>query len=290
MDGWGMHGARRGGPFRFKRNGEFLSRTLRWVICSIYRLLLIVLLVVPAPGVAEDEAIARIFSERGVDGTMVLSSLRSSRTFVHNDFRAGRRFSVASTFKIFNTLIALEEHAIAGADEVLRWDGRRYDFPDWNRDQTLESAFRVSCVWCFQQLARRVGAQKYRQYVRQAVYGELREPFEETTFWLDGSLQISAVEQLEFLKKLYRRELPFSASSYDVLARVMEVDSGPHFAMRAKTGWATRMTPQIGWYVGYVETTEDVWFFAMNLDIRDERDLPLRQRLTGEALQAKGVL
>lgn len=290
MDGLGIHGTRRGGLCRFKRNSEFTSRALRWDIRAIYRFLLIVLLVVPAQGFAEEEAIAQIFSERGVDGTMVLSSLRSGRTFVHNDSRAGRRFSAASTFKIFNTLIALEEHAVAGTDDVLRWDGHRYDFPDWNRDQTLESAFRVSCVWCFQQLARRVGAHKYRQYVRQAAYGELREPFEETTFWLDGSLQISAVEQLEFLKKLYRRELPFSASSYDVLARVMQVDRGLHFTMRAKTGWAMRMTPQVGWYVGYVETTGDVWFFAMNLDIQDERDLPLRQRLTREALQLKGVL
>lgn len=100
---------------------------------------------------------------------------------------------------------------------MLKGDGRTYEFPDWNRDQTLESAFKMSCVWCFQELDRRVGAEKYRNYLRKSAYGELREPFEETTFWLDGSLAISAIEQVEFLKKVYQRSLPFSPSSYETL-------------------------------------------------------------------------
>jgi beta-lactamase class D len=60
--------------------------------------------------------------------------------------------------------------------------------------------------------------------------------------------------------------------------------------MWAKTGWATRVNPQVGWYVGYIETTTDVWFFATNIEVRDEQDLPLRQQLTRDALQAKGVI
>jgi beta-lactamase class D len=110
-----------------------------------------------------------------------------------------------------NTLIAIEEKIISEKDEVLKWDGHIYEIPDWNHDQTLESAFKVSCVWYFQELARRVGAEKYRSYLRKSAYGELREPFDETSFWLDGSLQISAIEQINFLKKVYLRTLPFSA-------------------------------------------------------------------------------
>ncbi|MDZ7267883.1 MAG: OXA-198 family carbapenem-hydrolyzing class D beta-lactamase [candidate division KSB1 bacterium] len=240
--------------------------------------------------VAEDQAIAKLFAQRGIDGTIVISSLYGGQTFIHNDPRANHRFSPASTFKILNTLISLEERAISGKDDVLKWDGRTYDFPDWNRDQTLESAFKVSCVWCFQELARRVGAEKYRNYLRKSAYGELREPFEETTFWLDGSLEISAIEQVEFLKKVYQRSLPFSTSSYETLRQIMLVEQTPAFTLRAKTGWAARVKPQIGWYVGYVETSKDVWFFATNLAVHDEMDLPLRQKLTREALQTKGVI
>ena len=38
-----------------------------------------------------------------------------------------------------------------------------------------------------------------------------------------------------------------------------------------------------------VETSQDVWFFAVNLEIHNENDLPLRLQLTRQALQAKGV-
>ena len=242
------------------------------------------------PASAEDPVLAKLFLQQGIEGTIVISSLRSGNTFIHNDLRANQRFSTASTFKILNTLISLEEKAIASKDDVLKWDGHVYDFPDWNRDQTLETAFKVSCVWCFQALARQVGAEKYRHYVHESAYGALQEPFDETTFWLDGSLQISALEQVSFLKKVYLRTLPFSAMTYEILGHIMRVEKTNGYTLWAKTGWATRAKPQLGWYVGYVETPQDVWFFATNIEVRDPEILPLRQSLTRAALQAKGVI
>lgn len=255
------------------------------------RLLLILAAVLLSCSVfAEDADIAALFAQAGRDGTLVLSALRTGETFVHNDARAQRRFSPASTFKIFNTLIALEAKAINGADAHFTWDGKHYDFPDWNRDQTLTSAFRVSCVWCYQTLARRVGAAAYREAIERAGYGALSEPFALTEFWLDGSLRISAREQVDFIKQVVRRTLPFSAHAYDTLRDIMVVEQTPDWTLRAKTGWATRVSPSIGWYVGDVETRDQTWVFAMNLDIRDAADLPLRAALTRAALQAKGVI
>ncbi|NTW52728.1 MAG: class D beta-lactamase [Chlorobiaceae bacterium] len=239
---------------------------------------------------AEDRELAGLFSRKGVEGTMVISSLRGGKSYACNVDRANRRYPVASTFKVFNTLISLQEKAVSGKDDLLKWDGRVYDFPDWNRDQTLESAFRGSCVWFYQELARRVGAEKYRAYVGRSAYGELVEPFDVTTFWLDGSLRISAVEQVDFLRNVCRRSLPFSSSSYKTLRQVMLAEKTPRWSLWAKTGWAAGTTPQIGWYVGYVETADDIWFFAMNIDIRNASDLPLRQSLTREALRLKGII
>lgn len=238
---------------------------------------------------AEDARIAAVFAGQQVEGTLVVSALRDGRTFIHDDTRAARRFASASTFKVFNTLIALQEKAIT-ADSVLKWDGRQHDIPDWNRDQTLASAFRVSCVWCYQQMAERVGGEAYRRYIRKAGYGELTEPFDTTTFWLDGALQISAQEQVAFLKQVVRRQLPFDAENYATLKAVMLVERTPAYALYAKTGWAARATPQIGWYVGYVETPDDTWVFATNIDIRQQADLALRPALTRASLKALGIL
>jgi len=242
------------------------------------------------PAFAEDQALAKLFAEQGVEGTIVISSLNTGKTFVHNDSRANQRYSTASTFKILNTLIALEEKIISGKDDVFEWDGQIYSIPNWNRDQTLESAFKVSCVWCYQVLARRVGPLKYISYIKNSHYGELTKPFEETTFWLDGSLQISAVEQVTFLKKVYQRSLPFNSASYETLRQIMLSEKTSAYSLWSKSGWATKVKPQVGWYVGYIETPRDVWFFALNIETKNIKDLPLRQKLSYEALKAKGII
>jgi beta-lactamase class D len=239
---------------------------------------------------AADDTLARLFAEPGLDGTMVIASVHGGQTWVHHDARAVQRFSPASTFKVFNTLMALEAKVIGGKDSVFKWDGTHYDFPDWNHDQTLETAFKVSCVWCYQDLARRVGAETYRQVLRRANYGVLPDAFDVSTFWLDGSLQVSAVEQVAFLKQVARRELPFSARTYAILNAIMLAEQTDTYRLYAKTGWAARMSPPIGWYIGYVETADDTWIFATNLTLRSEADLPWRQKLTRAALQAKGII
>lgn len=252
--------------------------------------LLCLVMLASFPARAGDPELARLFERAGVAGTLVLVAPEGGATFIHDEARARRRLPAASTFKIAHTLIALEERVVAGADTVFEWDGTMREIPDWNRDQTLESAFRASCVWCYQALARGIGAARYRHWIAALGYGELRIPFDATTFWLDGALTISAVEQVEFLQRVYRRAPPVAAASYATLGRIMCVEEGPELAMCTKTGWATRGSPRIGWYVGYVETPRGAWFFALNIDTRDAADLPLRQRLVREALRAKGVV
>jgi beta-lactamase class D len=239
---------------------------------------------------AEDSSIARLFAKAGVDGTVVIESLKSGQTFIHNDVRAAQRFSPASTFKVMNTLIAIEEGVIKGGADVFKWDGHIYSLPSWNHDQTLDSAFKVSCVWCYQEIASQVGARKYVFYLEQTGYGKLQSEFNPTTFWLDGSLQISAIEQINFLGKVVRRQLPFNNRAYETLQQVMLVKKTPAYSLWAKTGWATGVNPQVGWYIGYLDTSKDVWLFALNMELDNEMELPLRQKLLLDALTAKGII
>lgn len=134
-----------------------------------------------------------------------------------------------------------------------------------------------------------MGAEKYTRYLDRMGYGQLARKFDVTKFWLDGSLTISAYEQVEFLRGLRQRKLPCSRHAYDTLAGIMIADAGPGYTLRAKTGWSGGKAPQVGWYVGYVETVADVWFFATNIVVRDGGDLPERLAITREALAAKGI-
>ncbi len=238
----------------------------------------------------EDKDLAKLFTDRKVQGTIVISSLSGSETYVHNERRAKTPFVPASTFKILNTLIVLDEGALTNEKEIIKWDGSDKGMRVWNRDQTLDTAFQFSCVWCYQELARRVGTAKYEAHLKKAAYGTAIPRPELTTFWLEGDLKISAMGQVEFLRKVYRKELPYRPYLYEVLRKIMIVEETPTSTLRGKTGWAQRVSPQIGWFVGYVETRGDAWFFATNIDITKPEDARYRQEITVEALKLKGIM
>lgn len=240
--------------------------------------------------IADDEKLGTLFRSNNATGTLVIQSLQHGTTYVWNQDRSTKKFASASTFKIFNTLIALDEGVIDPVNDQFVWDGTPYEFSDWNRNLSLPMAYKASCVWCYQKLAERIGAATYLHHLRRAQYGEIDTPFEGTTFWLDGSFRVSAVDQIEFLKKLYTQSLPYKSTSYAGLKSIMRAKSTADYQIYAKTGWARRVTPEIGWYVGYVETKNDVWFFALNMNIDSPDQLGLRQQLTLEALEKLGII
>jgi beta-lactamase class D len=239
---------------------------------------------------ADDNELAKLFQDRGVEGTIIISPLDGKTNYVHNTLRSETRVIPASTFKIPNTLIALEEGAIKSEKEVIKWDGKDKGFDPWNKDQTLETAFPLSCVWFYQELAKRIGNEKYMAHLKNLSYGNEKTGPDITTFWLEGDLKISAEEQIDFLKRLYKESLPYSKGSMQLLKKLMIVEENPQYTIRAKTGWATRTDPQQGWYVGYVETKGQIWFFATNLEIRKKGDDAFRKEITMAVLKAKGIL
>lgn len=266
--------------------------------------LLVFSLAVPAravtPGPAgDDPGLSGLFAKRGVTGTLIIESLEGRTVWVHNPVRAGERFLPASTFKIPNTLIALEAGAVRDEKEVIRWDGVRRSIPSWNRDQCLATAFQDSCVWFYQELARRVGADDYRRELGRIGYGNGASGPAVDTFWLDGELRISAREQIDFLKRVYRGEMPVRMENLEILKRLMVVESAPGYVLRAKTGWALRTPKQLGWYVGWLEILPPktasgdgptVWFFALNMDFTTREQAPYRVEIVRDALRAKGLL
>jgi beta-lactamase class D len=239
---------------------------------------------------AEDASIAKLFDDETIVGTMLIESLDGTKRYVYNNVRAMTPLLPASTFKIPNTLIALQE-GVVSADSNISWDGVERTVRAWNQDQNLKSAFKSSCVWCYQLFARNIGIEKYNEYLKKLHYGNEKTGHNIERFWLDGELRISAYEQIAFLKKLYKNDLPFLQEHIDLLKSIMIDEQGKNYTIRAKTGWAVpKDAEHHGWYVGYVESSKGVYFFATNLIIESADELPLRKLMTVQALKNKGIV
>jgi beta-lactamase class D len=236
----------------------------------------------------EDQALTRLLADTGLIGTIILALADGTREYVANPARAATPMLPASTFKIPNTLIALAE-GVVHEDDVFKWDGRDKGMAAWNQDHTLATAFKTSCVWCYQELARRIGQPTYERYLAALQYGNQRPGPALTTFWLDGALRISALEQIAFLRRVYAQAPPIPPPAYAVLRRIMVMEETPTSVLRGKTGWTRRPDGEHGWFVGYTEGASGTWFFATNLEIGLSSIAGRREQLVRDALKLKGI-
>ncbi len=203
---------------------------------------------------------------QGFKGAFVLYDLKDNRYVRYNPERCTERFIPASTFKIMNSLIGLETGVIPDADYVIKWDGAQNDIPAWNQDHTLRTAIQNSVVWYYQELARRVGEKRMQEHVDAVHYGNQDISGKIDTFWLEGGLRISADEQVEFLKRLYKGELPFSQRSMNIVKEILVLEKTETGQLSGKTGSGQRISPRVSWFVGYLETKGNVYFFATNIE------------------------
>ena len=229
----------------------------------------------------------------GKVGCFVLYDFSSDEYIRYNPERCEKRFLPASSFKIPNSLIALEEKVIPDENYVIKWDSVDRGWDKWNMDHDLRSAFKYSAVWFYQELARKVGREKYQYYLDTLDYGNKTIGDRVDYFWLDWSLQISANEQIEFIKKLVKNELPFSQKTIDKTKDIMIAEQTDDYVLRAKTGLGdTKDGIYTGWYVGYVEANNNIYVFAMNLDEADYDKIKSQVRidLTKSILKELNIL
>jgi beta-lactamase class D len=203
---------------------------------------------------------------QGHKGAFVLLDQKANRYTRYNPERCAEGFLPASTFKILNALIGLETGVIPDENYVIKWDGTQNQIPEWNQDHTFKSAIKYSVVWYFQELARRVGPDRMKHYVDAAGYGNKDIGGKIDSFWLDGNLRISADQQVEFLKRFYANDLPFSERSLRIVKSLLVLNKTAGFTLSGKTGSVVRAATYQGWFVGYLETLGNVYFFATNME------------------------
>lgn len=192
---------------------------------------------------------------------------------VVNEKRSKKRLSPFSTFKITNSLIGLEAGFIKNPEQTLTFDKSKYPPqawwpPVWKLPQyNLSSAFKYSMVAIYRQLASDIGEANMQNYVERFKYGNQDISSQLDNFWLNGSLKISALEQVQFLQRVYHNQLGLKAETLESLKAIMLVEEKGDSKVYAKTG-AGKVADgsMLGWYVGFIENTQGVHFFAFNFN------------------------
>lgn len=295
--------------FHLRRWSLICQRRSRVVIFAAFGGCLVLLLIVSFRGtgvlavaaptasehpttVVETPDLGRHFKKLGLEGSILIYDSKHNRTYEHNPQRNTKAFTPASTFKIFNAMVALETGVIPDDVAVLTWDGIHREIAAWNHDTNLRQAFKDSTVWFYQVLARKAGHERMQQWIDQVGYGNRQIGTAEDIdrFWLQGPLKITSKATVEFLQRLHRGDLPFKKRTMDLVKDIMVREQTPDYTLRGKTGWLYSTNPNIGWFVGYLEQNNNVYFFATNIDMRKAEDAAARIEIARLSFKDLGLL
>src|SRR6202035_5012310 len=216
--------------------------------------------------------LAKHFTDAGTAGTFVGYKVDDYLVIASDRKRSGEARLPASTFKIPNSIIALETGVVGDPDkDVFKWDGVVRSIEGWNRDHTMRSAIAVSAVPVYQEIARRIGAGIDQ-------------------FWLSGALRIDPVQQVDFVDRLRRGALPVSKRSQDQVADILPVTKAGDSIIRAKSGLLGAEQGRLGWMVGWAEKGSASTVFALNMDCIEPRHIADRMNITLQCLGDIGAI
>lgn len=241
------------------------------------------------------DSLAKRFADAGTAGTFVGYKTDDYLIIASDKERSGEAILPASTYKIPNSVIALETGVVSDPDkDVFKWDGVKRAYPDWNKDHTLRSAIAASAVPVYQEIARRIGQERMQKYVNAFDYGNKNIGGGIDRFWLTGDLRIDPIQQIDFIDRLRRGVLPVSKRSQELTRDILPVEKAGDAIIRFKTGLVGvddrtvegGAHPSIGWLVGWAEKGTAQTVFAFNMDIREPRHtterMPLVKQLLGD--------
>lgn len=219
------------------------------------------------------------------EGTAVIYNNKESRYYIYNPELAKKQSSPCSSFKIISCLMGLESGVIKPEASVLKWNGTVYSVSDWNKDIDYIDAFHSSCIWYFRQVIDSLDTKYVQDTLDQLEYGncdiskwegslhnliftEQQDLKELNGFWQESSLQISPIEQVDVLRRIFEDKVVFSTNSLELVKSVMLTENtASDIKIYGKTGSGIKDdTWNDGWFVGMFEVSDNTYYFALRLN------------------------
>lgn len=244
----------------------------------------------------ENKHLQVILDSSKVDGVILIYDYQKNKFYSNNFLKAKEAALPASTFKIPNSIIGLETGVIKEKETIFKWDAKKRALSIWEKDLNLKEAFQKSCVPCYQEVARNIGAQKMNNYLKKLKFGKMDVNDKNIdTFWLIGKSKISPFQQIDFLSRLYNKQLGVSESTNKAIRDIMIIKKGKNYTLSAKTGLSIRTKKIVAWFVGFIEKKGNIFFFATKIspkssDMSMREFSPIRKRITISALKKLKII
>ncbi|AMM95661.1 beta-lactamase [Peribacillus simplex] len=227
---------------------------------------------------------------KGYEGSFVLYDQNAQQYRIYNEEKSTLRISPDSTYKIYSALFALESNVISPEESKLSWDGTEQPYEAWNMDQDVSSALQKSVNWYFQELDRRTGFETIQSNLQAINYGNSDVSGELGEFWNESSLKISPVEQVQLLQAFYNNQFGYKERHIQAVKEALLIEKNEEARLSGKTGTGTVNGKNInGWFIGYVETKNNTYFFATNIQNEDDSSGSKAGEITLSILKDLGI-
>lgn len=227
---------------------------------------------------------------KGYEGSFVLYDQSAKQYRIYNEEKSTLRVSPDSTYKIYSALFALESNVISSEESTIPWNGIVQSYDAWNMDQDVSSALKKSVNWYFQELDRRTGFETIQANLQDINYGNSNVSGGLGEFWHESSLKISPVEQVQLLQAFYNNQLGYKEIHIQALKEALLLEKNEEARLSGKTGTGTVNGKNInGWFIGYVETKNNTYFFATNIQNKDDASGSKAVEITLSILKDLGI-
>ena len=194
--------------------------------------------------VKNDPNIVKILDSAKVNGTFALME-NGSGQFTITDLNMYKDSSYAplNTFFLIPSLIALDKGYIT------------HNETSW---------VNLDSINYYNSIIEKLGRPAILKMIDSLHYGKGIVSNDLNSFWKNGSLRITADEQLGLIKRLYFGELPFQKRSQDIFKKmIVKEDNASYKLSYIKGSDSTQFSAS--WLLGYIEENKHPYFFVMHL-------------------------
>lgn len=179
-------------------------------------------------------------------GSFVMYSMKKDKYYIYNEKESRKRYSPDSTYKIYLALFGLDRHIISDKNSRMSWNHKHYLFESWNKEQDLNTAMQNSVNWYFERISNQIPKNYTAAQLKQLNYGNENL----------GSYKSYWMEQNNHFSKKAKNQLSSS----------LLIKKNEKYELYGKTGTGiVNGKYNNGWFVGYVITNHDKYYFATHL-------------------------